>query len=207
MSSKACPQPAISERRRGHLPAAGPQGSPTARPSARGNHGGGRARQVYPGPSQRDGRQVAFRWKAGACRTRSTFASSVWKCRESTCPASLMLSQPRLDTPHRIPAVVHHVLEGRRAFCSMWRRLTLWKTTTQQLEIPFGSCSALERRMRSAMLRASAGFSLSRLPSPALGAGGRTRLEWKDSRAGESTVRVWEGLKPSKESRTQPSNP
>lgn len=48
-------------------------------PFAREDHRGECVGQVSLSPSQWDSQRVPCGWKAGACQTRSTFASSVWK--------------------------------------------------------------------------------------------------------------------------------
>jgi len=114
----------------------------------------------------------------------------------STQPRSFTLSSRRLDAPHRIPAVVPYTLEGSRAFCLTWRRFAFGRPSRRalQLEILFGSRSVFETTMCPAVLRASAGFSLSSFTVLVLRAHGRIRAEPKDSGAGDSAVRVWEGL-------------
>lgn len=176
MSSKACPQPAISERRRRCLPAAESQRRQTAHPLAP------LCRRRPPGTCRAGlSRSLAVGRPASAMRMgRWSMPDSLNLCfqhMEAPAPRVLRSVNHVRILPCRIPAVVHHILEGRRGFYLMWRRFTLWKTilesaASQQLEILFGSRSVLETRMCSEVLRASAGFSFSGFTSLVLSTGG-----------------------------------
>ena len=93
-------------------------------PFARGDHGGERAGLVYPGPLQGHAQRVPSRWKAGAHRTRSSFASSVWKHPAQKLHAQLTPSG--CSPPHPSCGPLHP--RGEQSVLFDMEEVRLWKT-------------------------------------------------------------------------------